>query len=343
MKAAVLYSGDRQVRIEDVPRPTPGPGEVRVRVRACGVCGSDVHLVRHGTLPAKSYPVIPGHESAGEVQENGPGASLFQKGDRVVVNAGTCCGTCPMCQKGRDNFCDQVGVLGFDRNGAFAEEIVIPERYLTLLPASIPFERGAILADAVSTPYHALRYMGMMEPGEQVAVFGCGGLGIHAVLLAKALGAGKVYALDVHEGALENARKAGADVLVPMAGVKSAGKRLKEISGGVDLVLDFSGYYRGVETMFRALNTGGRLVLVGIGRGGIELAIAPLMIYKQLSMRGSYGSDRRAVPELIQLVADGRLDLSGSISGVHKLEELNDCLSNLDTRHGNPIRYIIEP
>lgn len=343
MKAAVLHKGERHLRIEEAQKPEPGIGEVRVRVKSCGVCGSDVHATVHPIMSLKHYPRIMGHESSGVVDLPGPGVSRFVGGERVVIGAGTSCGTCQECLAGRDNACSEVGVLGFDREGAYAEFIVVPERYLHILPDSIPFAEGAILADAVSTPYHALRYSGRMEQGETVAVIGCGGLGIHAVALAKALGAGKIVAVDIDSGALQHAGDFGADEIVDARQAKNIGKAIKEAGGGIDVVLDFSGRPDNISDSLRALNARGRVVMVGIGRGKLEVAMPTLMIYRQLCICGSYGCERGAVPELIELVESGRLDLSRSITSIHPLDQVNDCLEDLHARRGNPIRFVVSP
>lgn len=343
MKAAVLHSGEKYVKIEDVDEPEPGPGQVQVDVRCCGVCGSDIHITVHKTMTLKHYPLIPGHEASGVVSKVGEGVESFKTGDRVVIAAGTSCGNCQQCKLGRENLCEEVGVLGFDCNGAYAEKIVVPERSLVALPEGIPFDEGAILADAVSTPYHAVRFTGNLVRGESIAVIGCGGLGIHGLLSARALEAGKVIAMDIDRGALENAERAGADEVLKADEVKNAGKALKEISGGLDLIVDFSGYYKNVETCMRALKPGGRFVLVGLGRGSFTIKMPAVMIYKHQGILASYGSDSRALPELIELYEAGKINLKNSITSHHRLEELNDCLDNLYHRKGNPIRYIITP
>lgn len=343
MKAAVLESGKRKLEIRDVAVASLRPGQVKVRIKACGICGSDVHLVVHGTLKCKHFPRIPGHESSGVVEEVGDNVTKFKKGDRVVIAAGTSCGECNYCKAGHDNLCKDLGVFGFDRDGSFAEYNVVEERYLYPLPDAIPFDQGAILADAVSTPYHAIRYRGNIQNGDTVAIFGCGGLGIHAVAVARALTDGKVIALDVDKGPLENAIKYGADEAVNLKEVRNPGKTLKEISDGVDLLADFSGYMSNVEESLRAMNPGGRIVLVGIGRQPLKFQIPFILIEKMISVNGSYGSDRRAIPELMDLYLKGKINLNHSITSHHSLEELNDCLEALDERKGNPIRFIIEP
>lgn len=343
MKAALLYSGENRLRIEDVTLTAPGPDDVRVKVECCGVCGSDVHATIHKIIRMKTYPRIMGHESSGVVIETGSNVNDFKTGDRVVILAGSCCMNCRHCRAGRVNACADVGVLGFDQDGAFAEEIVVNAKALTHLPDSIPFDQGAILADAVSTPYHALKVIGKIQPGDKVAVFGCGGLGLHAVLLARALGAASISALDIDSGALKNAEEFGADHAINVQTVRNPGKALREVTGGVDLVLDFSGFYKNIEDSVRALNSLGRIVMVGLGKGGLKLSMPGILTYKQLSICGSYGCELSAISELMQLMENGKLKLDKSITSHHPLADVNDCLVNLHHRKGNPIRFIIKP
>lgn len=343
MKAAVLPQGSRSLEIQDLDLPTLLPNQVKIKVKACGICGSDIHLVLHGKMKASYTPCVPGHETSGVVEEIGEEVTKFKKGDRVVVSAGTSCGKCKHCLAGRENLCEEIGVLGFNQRGGFAEYLQIEERYLHQLPDEIPFIEGAILADAVSTPYHAVKYQGEIKPGDTVAIIGCGGLGIHAVAIAKALGAGRIFAVDIDSGSLENAKAYGADELILVEKNMQVGKVLKEKSGGIDLLCDFSGYMPNIENSVRAMSRGGRIVLVGIGRNKLEIPMPFFLIERQIRITGSYGSDRRAIPELIQLYKDKKLSLTKSISGVHKLEETNEFLHALEEKKGNPIRFIINP
>ena len=316
---------------------------VRIKIKCCGVCGSDLHMTLHAKLSLPHYPVVLGHESSGVVSEISEGVQNFKIGDRVVISSGISCGDCKYCRIGKFNLCSKKGVLGSEHDGAFAEEVVIHNRFLFPLPDEIPFEEGAILADAVSTPYHALKYEGRISPGETVAIIGCGGLGVHGVAIAKSLGAGRVIAVDLDRGALENAGMYGADELVDASKVRNVGKVLKEISGGLDLLCDFSGYYQNISDSLRAMNTGGRMVLVGIGMNSLKIGFPLMMIDRMISVIGSIGCDTRAIPELIELIISKKLNLSKSITSTHSLTEVNDCLENLDRRVGNPIRFLIKP
>lgn len=342
MRAAVLEKGNPELIIRDVNEPELGPGEVRVAVEACGVCGSDLHITLHPMIRLKHYPIIPGHESAGHILECGEGVTDLKKGQRVVISAGTSCGKCPACKAGRENRCPEVGVLGFDRDGAFAQQIVVERNKVFPLPDSIPIEQGAILADAVSTPYHAIRFVGEMKPAESVLIAGCGGLGIHGVMIAGALKANRILALDVDDGALANARRAGAQETYNSREMKRTMQKIRA-GGDLDLIVDFSGVYSNAEYLIRGLRPGGRYVMVGLGKGTLGFSMPPYMIYKELSIRGAYGSDSRSMPELIEHLHSGRLDLTMSITSRHPLSEINQCLHKLDSRDENPIRYIIEP
>ncbi|TGN17097.1 zinc-binding dehydrogenase [Leptospira idonii] len=343
MKAAILNSATKSLQIEEVDVPPVLPNQIKIKVKACGICGSDIHFILHGKMKATYSPCIPGHETSGEVVELGENTSRFSLGDRVVVSAGTSCGKCVHCLANRDNLCEEIGVLGFNQRGGFAEYLIVEERYLHKLPDDIPYAQGAILADAVSTPYHAIKYQGDLKPGETVAIIGCGGLGIHAVAIAKALGAGKIFAVDIDKGSLDNAVSYGADEVILLEKNMQVGKILKEKSGGIDLLADFSGFMPNIENSIRSMNRGGRIVLVGIGRIKLEIPMPFFIIERQIRITGSYGSDRRAIPELIQLYSEKKLDLTRSISGIHKLEEANEYLHALEDKKGNPIRFILNP
>ncbi|MCB1144110.1 MAG: alcohol dehydrogenase catalytic domain-containing protein [Leptospiraceae bacterium] len=343
MRAGVLYRDESRIRIEERDRRPLARNEVRVRIHACGVCGSDVHFTVHKQVRLKKECAVLGHEASGVILEIGEEVRERQPGERVVISAGTSCGVCPACSRGHWNLCASASVLGLEIDGAFAEEIIIEERYLIPLPSGIPFDHGAILADAVSTPYHALKYVGFLQRGEKVGIIGIGGLGVHAVQIANILGANQLIAVDIDPGALENASRLGADECIDAKQSKNIGKDLKELSGGLDILVDFSGQYKNIENSLRAMNFGGRMVLVGLGKNSLEFKFPMMIVERQIRISGSLGCDTRAIPELMDLYLSGKLDLSQSITSHHPLEEVNECLENLHHRKGNPIRYIITP
>jgi len=313
-----------------------------VRVEAAGVCGSDVHMWR-GHVPVRQTPIILGHEIAGVIERCGEGTAPWAPGDRVIVRAAAGCGACARCAGGEDNLCSRQTVLGMDVDGGFAQFVLAPAANLVPLPPHIPFETGAILTDAVATPYHALGARGRLSPGERVVIFGCGGLGTHAVLLAPLLGAGQVIAADVRPGALIRARRLGAhEALDPREepAYKAVG-RLTD--GGADLAVDFVGTPDTASQALRCLRPGGRLVIVGMGQEPIPLPPPALFAWREHAVAGSFGSTRHDLDQVLGLVESGRLDLSGSVTGRFPLSAVNQALETLERAEGDHVRLIINP
>ncbi|MBI1963793.1 MAG: alcohol dehydrogenase catalytic domain-containing protein [Candidatus Rokubacteria bacterium] len=179
MRAARFYAAREPLRIEEVEARAPGHGEVRIAVEACGICGTDLHVAIEGTIQLPQTPIILGHEAAGVVAAVGAGVTRWKAGDRVTIFPNVACGRCPACRRGREVLCREAQVLGISREGAFAESVTLPASCLLPLPAEVSFPIGALVADAVSTAYRALAHRGALHTGESVAVFGCGGLGVH--------------------------------------------------------------------------------------------------------------------------------------------------------------------
>ena len=343
MSAARLYEPG-PVRIEEVPTPSPGPGQVLVEVAACGVCGSDVHITVERSQKLTHYPRTPGHEAAGLVAALGEGVTDWSIGDRVAMWCGVVCGTCQACVAGRENHCRKFEVFGYDRDGAFAQYVLMPADNLVTLPEQVPLDHAAILTDAVSTPYHALAVRGNLQAGESVAIFGVGGLGIHAVQLARMLGAGRIIAVDVRSSALDRALACGADIVF-RADTERVARRIRDETDGqgVDLAVELIGREDSVEEAGKCLAHGGRLVLVGIGPCRPRLPrLEPFVAFSQ-SILGSFGSRKDDLRVLVQFAAEGQLDLSSSITAHHPLGELNACLQALHEKKGDPVRLIITP
>ena len=229
------------VRVDEVPIPEPGPGQVLVRIAACGVCASDLHVAQGVTPHGPELPQILGHEPAGIVAAVGDGVGDWREGDRVAFQMARPCNECAYCQAGRHSICPKVRIPGVDEDGAAAEYAVSDASFLVPVPSTIPFEQAAILTDAVATPYHALKRGGVGD-GVSVAVFGLGGLGMHAIQLAKMAGAGTVIGVDLDPVNLERAAEWGADEVVDASDGKPASAIRKISGGGVDRSFEFVGH-----------------------------------------------------------------------------------------------------
>lgn len=323
----------------DLPVPEPGPNELRIRVEAAGICHSDVHY-RAGTSPVGPLPLVPGHEVAGVVEATGGAVTSHRVGDRVCLHYLVTCGTCRYCAADNEPFCPDGQMLGKHRNGGFAEAIVVPARNAFVLPASVSMVAGAIMMCSASTSYHALR-RARMQPGESVAVFGIGGLGLAAVQLALAMGASQVFAVDLQPAKLALAESLGA---VPVTGGPQAVANIREACVGVDVALELVGHPETMRQSVQALGVQGRAALAGITDRDMQLHPYSELIGREAEVLGV--SDHLAVeiPDLLAFAADGRLDVERGVAETVPLEAdaVNRVLDEL-ARGRAGVRSVIVP
>lgn len=340
MRAAVFRGPDRPLDVTEMPVPGPGPDEALVRVAGCGLCHTDLHYLDHGVRTFKSPPLILGHEAAGTVAELGKGIDGFAPGDRVLIPAVLSCGRCRNCRAGRENLCEAQQMLGNDRDGAYAEFVCVPARELIPVPGGLPLETICVVADAVSTPYHAVKNRARVRPGEVVAVVGCGGVGLNVVQCARLAG-GRVIALDVNEARLEIARQLGAFETLNPREIPRPDRHVRGITdGGVDVAIEAIGKPETIELAFSLLRRGGRLCVIGYSSEPVPVSAARLM-YHELEMVGSLGCGGGEYPRILELVAEGRLRLDPVVSGTLPLEEINEGFERL--RRGEGVRWVVAP
>ncbi|MGH2728906.1 MAG: zinc-binding dehydrogenase [Actinomycetota bacterium] len=342
MRAVRFLAIGKPLEIVDVPDPQPGPGDVVVKVAACGICASDLHMM-DGSLPVRTPPpVTPGHEASGVIAAIGAGVTGWKEGDRVTMYAGKPCMQCTACRAGRLEGCLAPLTLGVDYDGAWADYVAVPAAACVRLPDAVSFEVGAILADCVATPFNAVVDVAQVKAGERVAVFGVGGLGTHAVQIARMAGAGFIAAIDPSAGARERARALGADLTAEPDGAVAA---IRAATGGegVDVSLDFVGKNAVLKQAAASLAPWGRCVLVGVSGERIELGPSILFAVRKTRLIGSYGYRRDHLELLARLVESGRLDLSRSISATLPLEQAADGVEMLETKKGDPVRILLVP
>jgi threonine dehydrogenase-like Zn-dependent dehydrogenase len=227
-------------------------------------------------------------------------------------------------------------------DGGLAERLAVAARAVVPVPDELPLDQAAIVADAVATPYHALVERGGLRPGETVAVYGCGGLGYHAVQLARLAGAATVIAVDVRGSALERARRAGADITINAAEERPS-RRIRELTGGVDLAVECVGRAESIAEAAKSLRRGGRAVVVGMGPDAVTLPPPNVFTWSEYALIGSFGSSAETVPRLLAMAASGRLDLSQSVTDKFRLEEVNQALELLRSPDSDAVRIVIEP
>ncbi len=343
MRAARFDTATRTLQVQDVPIPVPRPHEVLVRVEACGICLSDVHLL-DGTLPTALSAVTPGHEAAGTVEATGDQVLGWSPGDRVLIAGGRNCGSCRYCVRGRLEECEAFEIMGFAFDGAWAQYVVVPGGALTGVPSTIPIEQAAILTDAVSTPYAAVTERAAVRPGEAVGLWGIGGLGVHAVQVARLVGAAPIIAVDPLPSARERALRLGADVALDPRAVDVV-EEVRRVTDGrmLDVAIDLVGTNAVLAQATASLGRFGRSVMVGLGLDPIELGPGVFFGVQSQSLLGHLGYKKRHLDELVRLVELGRLDVSGSVSDVMPLEDVGKGVERLTSKEGDPVRLVVQP
>ncbi|MBW2559044.1 MAG: zinc-binding dehydrogenase [Deltaproteobacteria bacterium] len=342
MKAARFHKVNEKLTIERIPIPQIKPDEVLVDVKATGICGSDVHIVYEGVTLTGFLPITLGHEPSGVVAEVGENVTDWKVGDRVVVSAIVICGKCYNCLRGRESICINKKVLGIHFNGGLAEYMAVPSRNLVKLPDNVPFDQGAICTDAVATPYHAVKTQGRIKLSDTVAIIGLGGLGVHAIQIAKVAGASRIIGIGRTPSVLERALKNGATHVVNINDGNPA-QQIKDITDGygVDLAIEMVGTQDMIALGADCIKQGGRLVIGGLGPDNIHILPPTIFVRQELEVVGSYGWDIREIAEIVMLLSDGKLDLSNSVTQRFELDDINRALENLKDRVDHPVRLVI--
>jgi S-(hydroxymethyl)glutathione dehydrogenase/alcohol dehydrogenase len=353
MKAAVMERVGAPLTIQEVQDPKPRQGEVLLKVAACGVCHSDLHVLK-GEI-AFPLPAVLGHEVSGTVLDVAPDVRNVSVGDRVVASFIMPCGFCPECARGRDDLCQTFlalnrgkGVLydgetrlyrpdgsplGMYSAGGFAQYAVVPATGVFRLPDSLSLQEACILGCAVPTAYGAVKHQGEVAAGTTVVVVGVGGVGSNIVQVARAFGAGEVIAVDIKDEALESAKKLGATQTInaTQGDVGAAVRALTE-GRGADVAFEALGRPGTIETAFNTVRDGGRVVVVGLAATGdaMSIPITPF-VRRSISIRGSYGARMRSdVPDLLALAARGRIGTDALITRRFKLDEVASAYEALD-------------
>jgi len=334
MKALVLRrAGD--LAVADVERPEPRAGEVLIRVRNSGICGTDLKIFS-GAMPAP-YPIIMGHEIAGEVA--GGGAPLHE-GQRVLVDPVLYCGTCFDCRAGRTNLCPNGGVIGREVNGGFADYVRAPRSHVYPLPSSID-SRTAPLIQVLTTCLHAQRRASVTS-GQSVAVVGLGVSGQLHVQLAKARGAHPVIGITRSAWKRELAGQLGADLTAPSGDEATRAVMAATGGHGADVVIESTGQIGSMADAIAMVRPGGTLVLFGIYTAREGSLPFYQLYYKEPTLVSARAATSEDFPESIDLVASGAVTLSPLVTQVLPLSQLREALGMLERDVDGRMKIILE-
>lgn len=342
MKAVVYEQFGTRPELQTVPDPTPAADGVVLRVEASGVCRSDWHGWM-GHDPDIRLPHVPGHEIAGTVVAVGRDVTRWREGDRVTLPFVAGCGRCPECQAGQQQVCRDQFQPGFTAWGSFAEYVALryAEQNLVRLPDTLDFVTAASLGCRFATAFRAVAQQGRVRGGEWVAVHGCGGVGLSAVMIARALGA-RVIAVDIGADKLARAAELGAEVTLDSREVDVVPAIREVTGGGAHLSLDALGHAQTCADSILCLRTQGRHVQVGLlvadqGRPRLPMEA---VIARELAVYGSHGMAAHAYPEMLGLIESRVLRPERLIGRRLTLGEAPAALTDMDRFGGTGVQVI---
>jgi alcohol dehydrogenase len=336
MRAAIYESVRGDIRVQSIPAPACPPDGAVVAVKATGVCRSDWHAWQgHDPVP---LPHVPGHEYAGVVSAVGPEVTRWSIGDRVTAPFVLGCGACELCLAGDPQVCPDQSQPGFTDHGSFAEFVAVQaaDFNLVALPSRIPFESAAALGCRFGTAFRALTGHAKVQPGETVAIFGCGGVGLSAIMIAAAIGA-HVIAVDLNPAALERARQLGARETLLIEDPADP-----PLVDGAHVTIDAFGSEATLRACIGSLRRRGRHVQVGLLFGADAQPRVPMdrVLAWELEVYGSHGIAARDYAELLSFVDAGSIELSGLVERTITLDEAGDALRKMSSGSGPGITVI---
>lgn len=326
-----------QLELVSLPKPAVAPKSLLMRVAACGICGTDPHIL-HGMYPA-TLPLVPGHEYAGVVEAVGDGVPDFKPGDRIAVDPNILCGTCSFCRRGKVHLCKNLTALGVNLPGGFAEFCTVPAAQAFKLPDSLSLPHAA-LAEPVACCLRGMDLAGITS-GDRVAIFGAGPMGAIMIQLARMQGASEVIVVDPQKTRRQRAEKLGASWAIDPVQETPPDVIRSQYPDGIEVVFDCSGNVAAVRQALKVVMRGGTVMLYGVCPIDQDIDINPFWINDaEITIRGAYNNPN-TMSRAIDLLATGRID--GAAIATHSFA-LYDSLSAFNaTGSDECLKVLITP
>ncbi len=338
MLAVVKANPSPGAEVREVQVPAFGRTDVLVKVKVASICGTDLHIYQWDRWAQGRIrpPLIPGHEFCGEVVACGDEVTSVKEGDFVSAEMHVACGKCLQCRTGEAHICQNVKIIGVDANGAFAEFVVIPESNIWKLDPEIPQEYASIL-DPLGNAVHSV--LAGEIAAKTVAITGCGPIGLFAIAVARAVGAARVFAIEVNEHRRRIALQMKADLVLDPESQDVRTAVMEETGGlGVDVVLEMAGHPKAIRTAFDIVRRGGRISLLGLTSKPISLNFSEDIIFKGITVQGING--RRMYQTWYQMTAllkAGKLDLHPVITDKIAMKDFSNAMERLKTGEASKI------
>lgn len=332
MRAAVLKPDQNNLIVEELPIPEVLDEEVLIKVKACGICHTDLHYIDHGVKTFKPRPIVLGHEATGIIEKTGSKVKNFSVGNRVIIPAVLTCGECRYCKTHRSNLCLNMQMLGNHINGAYAEYISVNSKDLQLLPDEVSFEEGALIADALSTAYHAVFNRASVKPDDTVMVFGCGGVGISIIQMCRQQ-TDNIIAVDIKDSKLKLAIEFGAKEVINLEKENIFDRIQSMAPEGVDIIFEVVGLKPNFELAVKLASPSTTVCIVGYISEKASINCAKLMFY-ELNILGSLGCCPDDIPKILHLLKARKINIEKMISQTFPLDDINLALDKLRLSDG---------
>ena len=338
-RAAVLEA-PRRFNLVDRPAPVAAPGEAVVRIASTAVCHTDLSIFT-GDHPGVHYPVVLGHESTGIIENVGDGVSGMKAGQHVIINPIISCGHCDSCKRGEQQLCRNAGLFGREVDGSMCEYVHLPVRYLNALPDSMPLA-DATLIETLATVRHAQNRLGI-KAGESVVVLGQGTTGLLHTRLAVITGANPVIAVSRTQWKLDMATRMGAHHALAVSAENAIGEVLRLTGGsGADIVIDTAGGAATLMASIDMLRPGGRLAPYAVSHECCSQFTTFPLYFKEISIIGSRALNPTDMAPSIELVASGKIDVTGFVTATYPLARAADAFDEYERNPGKVLRIVID-
>jgi 2-desacetyl-2-hydroxyethyl bacteriochlorophyllide A dehydrogenase len=336
---AVIIDAPTSMRVDHVPDPTPRSDELLIRVEACGICGTDLHII-DGESPLARYPLVPGHEFAGEVvalgydiAQNNAGTNITV-GSRVAIDPNLYCGHCDFCRTGHENLCLYYSALGVTLNGAIAQYVAVPLRTAYVLPSSVSW-REAALIEPTSCAVHGMHSLSP-KSGDTFLIVGAGTMGLLLLQLARSGGASRVVMVDVNTQRLRRAEQLGATRTY--VDIQQA---LADEPLGFNCVIDATGVPAVIEHAFIAVKRGGKFMVFGVASNEARISLSPFRIYNdEITIIGSMAVLFSFQPAL-DLISSGVINTEAMLTAALPMQDFSRALDMV--RQGQGVKTQILP
>ena len=340
MKAG-FFIGDRQIELREVPVPSPSAHQVLLKVLACGVCGTDYHILEGAITEGVGTPVVLGHEIVGHVVALGESVASVREGQFCAVDPVLGCGTCPNCRSGAHNLCDEPAVLGYKLDGGFAQYTLVPETKLAPMSESVG-AAGGVLCETLACVINGYDKLNL-RPGSSAMILGAGTVGLLWGQLLWRSPLSVLIQTELVEFRRRKAEQLGTDIVIDPSNEDLTDRVRSELPGGVDYIIDATGDHSAVEQAIPLLSKKGTFMIFGVCRGGSSVSFDPFEMYKREARIIGSRMPPHTVVRSVRLIESGRIACDEIVTGTFGLDKLAEMVTGFEDHRDTQVKVAIDP